>query len=111
MNTTVSISIPAWLKSRTFWIALITVLIEIGNSTATNQLFPEYTTLIAWIVGCLGFISTAISAAASTVSANVTIKAQAEELKTLKTVINEMSKQVKAMTQTANNIGPVSNNS
>jgi hypothetical protein len=54
------------LKSKIFWIALITVLVEIGGYILTNNLFPDFTAWVALAVAALGYISTAISSAATT---------------------------------------------
>jgi len=82
--TKLTISIPTWLKSKIFWIPVITILIEIGNNTLTAAIFPGYTNLISWVVAILGIILTAVQGASEIAVAKTDAaeaKAQLAELK------------------------------
>jgi hypothetical protein len=49
-----------FLKSKLFWIAVITVIVEIIGYITTNNYFPEATVPLSIVVAALGFISEAI---------------------------------------------------
>ncbi len=56
-----------FLKSKVFWTAAVTVLLEIANYAISNNLFPEYTAFIGIIIVALGGISTAIGGTVNSV--------------------------------------------
>lgn len=49
-----------FLKSKLFWIAVITVLVEIIGYIMTQNYFPEATVPLSIVVAALGFILEAI---------------------------------------------------
>jgi ABC-type polysaccharide/polyol phosphate export permease len=89
-----------WIKSKVFWIALVTILLEIGGYILTNNLFPDYTAWVALGVAALGFISTAISNASTAAKTNA-------KLLEVKASMVKMESQVRSI----NNRGPSINNS
>jgi len=86
-----TISIPSWMQSKIFWLAFITILIEIGNSAITSSVFPGWENLIAWVVGALGFILTAISGASAVTKAQSETAEVKAELVSIKVQVSKIT--------------------